>query len=96
MRGDATKVFDPPEESLDKIAGLLLVGIEIAWIALPDAGGNVGFGPGGADRFDRCFGVVSIVGNDLLGANTFDEGYSFDNVVDLSSCQPPSIRISWK
>ena len=62
-RGQATKLFDPIEESLDEVPRLVSFPVEIARRQPVAARGNYRFGSRRGNRFDERIAVISLVGD---------------------------------
>lgn len=93
-RGEATKLLEPIEESLDEVSRLVTMPVDFALREPIASGRNDRLGARGFDGLDQCIAVVSLVGNNRSGWNGRHEGCTLRDIGDLATGQDHSDRIA--
>ncbi len=86
-RGEATELLKAIEESLDEVARLVAVPVDLAWRVPVAMRWNDGLSAGSFDDLNEGIAVIALVGDDRLGGYGFDQGSALGDVGHLASGQ---------
>ena len=92
--GEATKLLQPIEESLDEVSGLVAMPVDVALREPMASGRNDGLSARGFDGRDQRIAVVSLVGNNRSGWDGCHEGRALRDIGDLAAGEDQSNRIT--
>lgn len=88
------KLFEPIEESLDQIACLVPVPVDVTLLITIAARRNDGLRAGRFDGCDQGVAVVALVRDDCFGGDGVDERRSLRDIGDLPAGQDQAQRIA--
>ena len=86
-RSEAAELFEAIEESLDEVARLVAVPVDLAWRVPVATRRDDGLSAGRLDDLNQGIAVVALVGDDRLGGYGLDQGSPLRDVSDLSAGQ---------
>lgn len=86
-RGEAAKLLELVEESLDEVSRLIAVPVDLAGRVPVVAGWDDGLSAPRLDDFDQSITVVALVGDDWLSGYGVDQGHPLRDVSHLSAGQ---------
>ena len=89
--GDPAKVFQTVDESFHNIPQFVAFDV-VSSIPMALAGRNDWAGPLRTNRLTKRIAVISLVGNDMLSSNPFQQRFGFGHVVALASSQTKLYR----
>lgn len=82
--GEATKLLEPIEESLDEVSRLVAMPVDVALREPMASGRNDGLSARGFDGRDQRIAVVSLVGHNRSGWDGRHEGRALRDIGDLA------------
>ena len=91
---DATELLDATEESLDEVAGFVLLPVELARRESVATWRNDCLGASLGNRIHESVAVVPLVGNNSIARNGINQCRPLGNVGDLSSRENQAQRIT--
>ncbi len=93
-RGEASKLFEAIEESLDKISGLVAVPVDRSLCRAIAARRNDGLSACGFNRFDQLVAVVTLIGDNSVGRDGCNQRTPLRHIGDLSTGENQAQRIT--
>ena len=86
-RGEAAELLETVEKSLDEVARLVAMPVDLAGRIPVTAGRDDGLSAGSLDDLNQGIAVVALVGDDRLGRDGVDQGGALGDVGRLASGQ---------
>ena len=80
-------MFEAIEESLDEVARLVAVPVDLAWRVPVATRRDDGLSAGGLDDLNQGIAVVALVGDHRLGGDGLEQGSALGDVSDLAAGQ---------
>ncbi len=93
-RCDSAKVFDTTEKALNKVASLIDVPVEGAWLGAVCTRGDDRLCASGGNGLDQGIAVVGLVGGNRFGDYTCKQRLGFGYVRSLSRWQSPAGKVA--
>ena len=93
-RCDSAKVFDTTEKALNKVASLVDVAVEGAWLGAVCTRGDNRLCTAGGNGVDQGIAVVGLVGSNRFGDYAFKQRFGCGYVRSLSGCQSPAGKVA--
>jgi len=93
-RGDAAKLLEPVEESLDEIPGFVTMPIDGTLRGSITPRGNNRLRACLLDGVDQLVTIVAFVGHDSTGVDVLNERSALGNIRDLAPCEYQPQRIA--